>query len=246
MNSESLNSESYFIRNDYVPNRSVRTNDNVTGDHYWSPERLRGARYYQFPVYRYAQTLVSRHNVSTLVDVGCGPAPKLQRLHQRFPQLRIVGIDQPHPIAYCKNAYNFGEWTVDDFANPSHVTTSIRGDLVVCADVIEHVADPGALLEYLKRFLAPSGRLLLSTPERDILHGPHCTRSPNPDHVREWNRRELRALVEHHGYHVQEHFLALPVKVNLSRIFFDNVCRRLLHGKDPRTNQVLLLELNEH
>ncbi|HEV3470237.1 MAG TPA: methyltransferase domain-containing protein [Pyrinomonadaceae bacterium] len=39
-----------------------------------------------------------------------------------------------------------------------------RFDLVIACEVIEHVAHPGDLLAHLKRFLAPGGRLLLTTP----------------------------------------------------------------------------------
>lgn len=37
-------------------------------------------------------------------------------------------------------------------------------DLVVACEIIEHVAHPGKLLEHLKTFLEPAGRILLTTP----------------------------------------------------------------------------------
>ncbi len=37
-------------------------------------------------------------------------------------------------------------------------------DLVIACEVIEHVAHPGDLLRQLRRFLAPGGRILLTTP----------------------------------------------------------------------------------
>jgi 2-polyprenyl-3-methyl-5-hydroxy-6-metoxy-1,4-benzoquinol methylase len=39
-----------------------------------------------------------------------------------------------------------------------------RFDLVIACEVIEHVAHPGDLLSHLRGFLAPGGRLLLTTP----------------------------------------------------------------------------------
>jgi 2-polyprenyl-6-hydroxyphenyl methylase/3-demethylubiquinone-9 3-methyltransferase len=39
-----------------------------------------------------------------------------------------------------------------------------RFDLVIACEVIEHVAHPADLLRQLKRFLAPGGRILLTTP----------------------------------------------------------------------------------
>ncbi len=39
-------------------------------------------------------------------------------------------------------------------------------DLVLCTEVIEHIADSPAALAGLRRLLAPGGRLVLSTPQR--------------------------------------------------------------------------------
>lgn len=47
-------------------------------------------------------------------------------------------------------------------------------DAVVCSEVIEHVADPAALIAELHRVLRPGGRLLLSSPFLYPIHGdPH-------------------------------------------------------------------------
>ena len=238
-----MNSEAYFIKADYQPNTEIRTLDANTGAAYWTPDRIRRSGYYQFPVYRYALALAERKRLNRLIDVGCGVATKLAYIHRQRPDMEIIGIDQQNAVAFCREHYDFGTWHADHFDEPREDLAQLNAPLVICADVIEHVANPDVLLEYLKRFIAPGGQLLLSTPERDVLHGRDCTHSPNPDHVREWNRGELRALVEHHGYRVVEQFLALPVKVNATRVFFETVGRRLLQGKDPRTNQVLLLEL---
>src|SRR5205823_3527718 len=70
-------------------------------------------------------------------------------------------------------------------------------DLVICADVIEHVADPEALMRFLVS--ATTDWIVISTPDRDLVYsgrskyrfGPPS----NPAHVREWTMSEFRAFV---------------------------------------------------
>jgi 2-polyprenyl-6-hydroxyphenyl methylase/3-demethylubiquinone-9 3-methyltransferase len=54
-------------------------------------------------------------------------------------------------------------------------------DLVVACEVIEHVAYPGRLLAHLARFLAPGGRVLVTTPNGSYLRNRLPTYSQIPD-----------------------------------------------------------------
>jgi 2-polyprenyl-3-methyl-5-hydroxy-6-metoxy-1,4-benzoquinol methylase len=54
-------------------------------------------------------------------------------------------------------------------------------DLVLACEVIEHVAYPGALLSHLARFLAPGGRVLLTTPNGSYVRNKLPTYSQIPD-----------------------------------------------------------------
>ncbi len=58
-------------------------------------------------------------------------------------------------------------------------------DLVVCFEAIEHVADPGLVLDQLARVLRSDGLLLVSTPNRNV-YTPG-----NPFHLRELTPNEL-------------------------------------------------------
>jgi 2-polyprenyl-3-methyl-5-hydroxy-6-metoxy-1,4-benzoquinol methylase len=86
-------------------------------------------------------------------------------------------------------------------------------DLVVCMEVIEHMAmdQAQALVGDLARFLAPDGRLLVTTPnslslwpviERamDLFH--LAPRMVGEQHVARYTARRLRALLERAGLHV--------------------------------------------
>lgn len=79
-------------------------------------------------------------------------------------------------------------------------------DVVVLADVIEHLYDPAATVREIHRVLAPGGRLLLLTPDVGSL----VARLAGPrwwglldDHYFYFSRRTLRRLLEREGFTVE-------------------------------------------
>lgn len=66
-------------------------------------------------------------------------------------------------------------------------------DLIVCFEVIEHLAKPEALLPELARVLAPSGTLLISTPNKWLYSDERNYR--NEFHLREFYIEEFREFL---------------------------------------------------
>jgi hypothetical protein len=63
--------------------------------------------------------------------------------------------------------------------------------------VIEHLVYPDILLNTLTKWLSFANQAVISTPERDLVHGTdHIGMPPNPCHVREWNASEFLCLME--------------------------------------------------
>lgn len=236
----------YFVKADYEPNEIASTMDAISGGRYWSAARQHGADLYQAPVYSEAARIAEAAGARLLVDVGCGVGTKLAPIHARLgtrePRLVIVGIDQPAAIEACRAHHGFGTWIVDDFENPAGIALPGVPDVLVCADVIEHVRDPDRLLGYLRNLAGPETAIVISTPERDALRGPDCRHCPHPDHIREWNAAEFRAYVEDRGFRVRRAVLLPAWPLTLRPAFLARDLRQLLKGRSRRTNQLLVLQ----
>jgi 2-polyprenyl-3-methyl-5-hydroxy-6-metoxy-1,4-benzoquinol methylase len=111
---------------------------------------------------------------------------KLKKLIQPICQ-DITGIDEPQTIAWCKQHHDFGNWYVDNLEDPK-VDLARTFDLIILADVIEHLVKPNKILAVIKRFAFRDTLILVSTPERDVVRGKKDMGPPqNPLHAREWN-----------------------------------------------------------
>jgi len=72
-------------------------------------------------------------------------------------------------------------------------------DMIICADVLEHVEDPDA---FIKSVISVRGWkcILISTPERNKRRGRlHYGPPPNPAHYREWSMPELKRFIQRYS-----------------------------------------------
>jgi SAM-dependent methyltransferase len=75
-------------------------------------------------------------------------------------------------------------------------------DVVVCHHTLEHVMQPAAVLEEIRRVLRPGGKLLLFVPhEREMRYLRFDRAEPN-HHLYSWNAQTLGNLVEESGFRV--------------------------------------------
>lgn len=174
------------------------------GAGYWAPWRAEGNSRYQLHVYQWAARLGRELGLSTVLDVGCGAGIKLARiLAPAFD--RATGWDTADGLAHAWRNARDADANVElaEVDLEQAPTASDRTwDLVVCADVVEHLADPRHLLARLRQCAGRHGLILLSTPDRPRVRGRACNACTKPEHVREWSRDEFLAFVRQEGLQV--------------------------------------------
>lgn len=142
-----------------------------------------------------------------IVDVGCGDGFHLGLLAEfGEPGWRLEGVD-PDPRAAARGdelGVTIRTGTVEDvdLADATY-------DLALLIMTIEHVADPGSLLEGIRRVVKPGGRVLIITdntgsPDFRLFKRRHWGGYHFPRHFNLFDQASLRRLAERTGWEVDE------------------------------------------
>jgi 2-polyprenyl-3-methyl-5-hydroxy-6-metoxy-1,4-benzoquinol methylase len=166
-----------------LPLTGERTLPDVPEENYWYRRHL--------VVYEWIAAQVAGRRV---VDMACGEGYGSNVLAGTAAS--VVGVDanpEAHEHArlrYVRDNLRFERDLVESFAEPC--------DAVVFLQTIEHVQDPGAILEHFKSMLGEGGVAYVSTPNLLTLAPPGAEKSDNPWHVKEYRAEEFRRLCEAH------------------------------------------------
>ncbi|WGL53690.1 class I SAM-dependent methyltransferase [Nocardioides sp. BP30] len=146
----------------------------------------------------------------TLLDVGCAQGDMLALMAARGWQ--AVGIE-PDPVDAAE-AHRRGLEVIVGTVEEARDQIDRAFDVIVAADVIEHMADPGAALDHLRSILAPGGRLVLSVPNiaflsvrLGLLAGSFTYQDRGPldrTHLRFFTRSTIQELVRQHGFEITQ------------------------------------------
>ena len=152
---------------------------------------------FQWGVYENARKLADEHNYHSILDIGCGSGYKLCYF---FPDKFTVGIDLPTTVSKLRQTYPNRFWFTAGFN-----AAPLSCDLVICADVIEHIPEPDSFLQFLKEISCK--HIILSTPERELLNENTSNGPPkNPCHVREWSHFEFHNYISQ-WFAIDRHYI---------------------------------------
>ncbi|HEX3609069.1 MAG TPA: class I SAM-dependent methyltransferase [Solirubrobacterales bacterium] len=166
-----------------LPLTGERTLPDLPEENYWYRRHL--------VVYEWIAQRVAGRRV---VDMACGEGYGSAELSGAAAS--VVGVDaNPEAHEHARLRYvaanlRFERDLVESFAEPC--------DAVVFLQTIEHVQNPGAILEHFKSMLGPGGVAFVSTPNLLTLAPPGAEKSDNPWHVHEYRAAEFRELCEAH------------------------------------------------
>jgi hypothetical protein len=154
---------------------------------------------WQDEVYAKAKTLADLHGFQSILDIGTGSGFKLLKY---FSDRETLGIDLPPTVKWLKRTYPDRKWSDRFDPHPGF-------DLLICADVIEHIPDPDQVLALIEQCRPQVA--VISTPDRSLLKRGHDGPPGNKAHVREWAFTEFAQYIGGR-FRVMEHFISNPVQ----------------------------------
>jgi SAM-dependent methyltransferase len=194
-----------------------RTLPDVPEENYWFQRHL--------VVYQWIARQVAGLRVA---DLACGEGYGSDVL-ARAGAAAVVGVDanpEAHEHArlrYARDGLRFARMLVETFDEPC--------DAIVFLQTIEHVANPGEILDRFRTLVGPGGVVFVSTPNVLTLAAPGAERSDNPWHVHEYRPEEIAALCRAHFARVELHGVfharRLALHAAALKLGWDAVHRRL-------------------
>lgn len=149
--------------------------------------------------FRRAAGDLKRRGRANVLDVGCGSGAFLHVLRARNG---VVGTGFEFNASLLSTIRERGFHALESLDDPAAMG---RFDAVTMFQVIEHVADPMAIMDQLDRLLVPGGTYILAMPDMNGPIGNYrdaVTDNP-PHHVSRWGRPAMLALGKARGYTLQ-------------------------------------------
>ncbi len=193
-----------------------RTLPDVPQENYWFQRHL--------AVYQWIARRVAGLRV---IDMACGEGYGSAVLARTA--LEVIGVDaNPEAHEHARLRYTAGNLR---FERGLIETFTAACDAVVFLQTIEHVEDPGGVLDAFKTLVGPAGVVFVTTPNLLTIAPPGAEKSDNPWHVREYRPAEFADLCRSHFDDVElyglHHAGKLRVHAAALRLGWDAVHRRL-------------------
>lgn len=105
--------------------------------------------------------------VTSMLDVGCGTGALGAVVKKRNPACYVAGVDIFPPAANEARRVLDKVWLgdVEDLLKQGQITSPDGGfDVIVCADVLEHLVNPWDTLKQLTCLLSERGQVVISVP----------------------------------------------------------------------------------
>jgi len=231
--------ESLCLPTGYIQQSDLETHDRYNSEPYWNAHRIAASGAYQHHVYRWASTLIRRDHLTSVLDIGCGPGTKLDAIIRPVCQ-NILGVDLESSISTARTLHPAIPFESVDL-DRSSALSGRTFDLIICADVIEHLADPRVLLTNIRSACHANSCVILSTPDRDRTRGRSCRASVQKEHVREWSRSEFSAFLLQERFRIHQSRLLPFADANLLLTAIQDLPYRLkLANRSPLRCHCLL------
>ena len=180
-----------------------RTLPDVPEENYWFRRHL--------VVYEW---IAGRVRGRRVIDMACGEGYGTSALARTAAS--VIGVDaNPEAHEHARLRYRlenvrFERALVEAFSEPA--------DAVVFLQTIEHLREPGGVLEHFRSMLSDGGSVFVSTPNVLTLAPKGASRSDNPWHVHEYRLAEFERLCREHFSEVELYGLFHARKLRLHEL----------------------------
>lgn len=126
----------------------------------------------------------------SVVDIGCGDGRFLRELHDKYPDVELLGVDySDRSIAMAEGMNPHLEY---QSRNIIEEALDEEYDVATCIEVLEHIPreDCDEFVEAIVDTLVPAGKLVLTVP--------HVNKPVADKHYQHFNAAKLRSLLEPH------------------------------------------------
>lgn len=161
-----------------------------------------------------------------ILEIGCGSGATGAALKEKYPNLEYFGLE------YIESAAKIAETRLDKVITGDIQQINLddygipKGniDIIICADVLEHLYDPWKILFTLRDYLKPGGKIVASIPNTQnielithLLNG-HWTYGNfgllDATHIRFFTLNEIAKLFSGTGYHIINAIPRANVKID--------------------------------
>lgn len=159
--------------------------------------------------------LVKNNKTSNILDIGCGNGSLAIQL-SKLGFKNLYGTDASQQGIYIANQSLKGRFYLQDLNSEKlpEELEKLNFDIIISTEVIEHLYDPHAFIQFCKRILINSGggELILSTPYHGYIKNlvlsifnkwdHHHTVFWRGGHIKFWSVNTLSKLLEDQGFKV--------------------------------------------
>lgn len=186
------------------------------------PERMKKSRmnmYVERANYVIEKLGVYYGKIERMMEIGAGNGELAEALYKKkFLNGKKLTLVDPQPLKVDIS----GVSVISDVFS-DHVVLG-QCDVLMAFEVLEHFIDPEAFMTALKRNLKPGGILILSTPNANSLEVEILQKLSSNiffDHVRLYNPKALRLLLERFGFEILEITTPGRLDVQMVKNFVD-------------------------
>lgn len=137
-----------------------------------------------------------------VLDIGSGTGDLARSIRDSFPRAEILGLElSAAGVDVARKKVPGAVFLQRDLLDAEEPEGRFRdwATHAVCAEVLEHVDDPGRVLTNAAPYLAPGCRLVVTVPG-----GPMSAFDRHIGHRRHYRPADLRGLLEEAGFQVEQ------------------------------------------